>query len=144
MITAFQSNAFQNNAFQIQATSAGWPDTLRRKVPRKDLDRLLKLQRDNTFGRRWFREFEVASKEFAKVEAVAAIAEAAKETREAALLVRETRRVHHAPEVNNLGLILRDALNNEHSARLAITRARLLKEQMELEDDEEAIMLLLQ
>ncbi len=105
----FQASAYQNNAFQncaVTTKSVGWPDTLRRRRPRKELERLLKLQKDATFGRKWFEEFEQAQAQFAKDEQKAALAEAAKEAAEA---VRSVEQRAYRPAINELAASLQVA-----------------------------------
>ncbi len=106
----FQPSAYQNNAFQNCAVTTGlkvgWPDTLRRRRPRKELERLLKLQKDATFGRKWFEEFEQAQAQFARDEQKAALAEAAKEAAEA---VRSIEQRAYRPAINELAASLQVA-----------------------------------
>ena len=151
-ICAFQIDAFQNDAFQVcSGVVVGWPDTLRRKVPRKHLERLLKLQKDATFGRTWFAEFEEAQQEFAAADARAAVEVAAQEAREAAELVHETireeeftdalRQVALTLEVTKLVKRTKDIVS---AANQADAVARWIKAQIEFEDEEELVLMLLQ
>lgn len=139
----FQTNAFQRNAFQNCAKTAkvGWPDTLRRKVPRKDLERLLQLQKDSTFGPRWFEEFEAAQEKFAKDEGRAALAEAAKEARRAAELIGD------GGILGSLGSTLQVAAETKHyelATEIAQSsrRYREAYERWQESDDELALMAL--
>lgn len=136
------------------AKKVGWPDTLRRRIPRKDLERLLALQKDNTFGRNWFAEFEAAQRQFAKDEAAAARAEAEKAIRMAARDVRRAAEKadeeRHQLELQELAAGLQLARQASQiadaieAAHWSAERARWLRKHLEdLEDDDEVEMLLL-
>lgn len=130
----------------------GWPNTPRRRVPRKILERLLQMQKDKQFGRRWFEEFEAGQREFvAEAKAKTAVAIAAKEARETAELVYDRGREDEFREaLRHTALVLEglrqakrtaDAIATaEHAAEVA----RWVKDYIEREEDEEdSIMLLL-
>ncbi len=153
---AFQKNAYQFNAFQTCSTTpppptgkvVGWPDTLGRRRPRRELERLLKLQKDATFGRKWFEEFEAAQEEFANAEANAAVSVAAEEAHSAAKLIHENvredefkdalRQVALTLEVTRHVHNLKDVLAAAHHAHAMAMALRA-----HFDDDEEAIALLL-
>ncbi len=143
----FQANAFQNNAFQncaVTAKTVGWPDTLRRRVPRKHLERLLELQKNATFGRRWFAEFEQAQEQFARAEKKAALAVAAQEAAEAVESVEERA---YRPAINELAASLQVAQSSKRlkdavaAADYAVVIAKALKRAGE--DDLESLTLLM-
>ncbi len=138
----FQPNAFQNSAFQNCGTgkTVGWPDTLRRRVPRKELERLLELQKNKTFGRRWFEEFEQAQAGFAATEKKVALAEAAQEARRAVHSVAPDYRFNElaaALQVARGAKRVKDALAAADYAK-GIARAI----QRAADDDVDALMLL--
>lgn len=159
----FQGNAFQNNAFSVCGVTPtikkriGWPDTLRRRIPRKKLEQLLKLQKDRTFGRKWFEEMEQAALEFAQAETQAARAEEARAKREAAYSVaiaaRSAReaaeRADEHYELNQLAAALQVARSSKNladrleAARYAMDWAAYIKQKLDDEEDEEAVELLL-
>ncbi len=144
----FQASAFQNSAFQVDVASVGWSPGFRHG--RKELEQKLKRQRSETFSRRWFDEYlkaeEAALERAEKTKspkqrealedavnaASEAVAEAIDDGRDIEVLARA---LHAAAGASRITA----------SIKLAGIVVELAKraEQEALEDDDEAIMLLL-
>lgn len=126
----------------------GWPDTLRRKAPREAIERLLRLQRDASFGSRWFAEFEEAQRDFARKDVRAALAIGAQQAREVAEEIERSDSADYQHQLGDIALGLqvatqlkahKDALE---AARFAEQTARNLKAWLAEQDDEEILLLM--
>lgn len=130
--------------------------TVGRRIKRSELDRRLTEQRDNTFSRRWFEAWRSQEALERKAEeakgkrrkALKAAAEAAAESLHA---IEAKRGEVEAATLEAEALSLKNTIDAALSAQTmaaTINRAlevvRVASEQAEIEDEEEAIMLLLQ
>lgn len=141
--------AFQKNAFQNCGLGVGWSDAIgKRRIPRKDLERLLELQKNNTFGRRWFAEFEAAQDKYAADNERAELAEMAREARKAAAFIDGDDRprlgglLQLAAETRNYELA-RDVTQQARQITLDAEFVRKSREAYEEIDDERALLALL-
>lgn len=139
MVTAFQRGAFQFNAFQIAAVgdvAGGFrhePDELEKR-----------LNQQRGFGRKLFEDMTQALAEKAEEAPQAEDAVA-----EAVAAVRVAREYATAPQLDRLKLVMAGAISAKttvgliRNAQFVLAAANAIHERNLMEDDEEAIALLL-
>lgn len=113
----------------------------RRRITREELDRRLKEQRDNTFGRRWFEEFQAAEQEVREAAALAKKKAARKALETAARAVAEIApRLDEQTDLVPITLALEaaaDATKLKDTLAAAKRAVELLKAELQRLDDEE-------